>query len=896
MHFPPLSHSRRLLLILIVGISGSVDFRAKADLVTPDTRGPVQNAGMVVKVDEEGVQAPGFHWEKPPDRDKWTAKFIQSAAPKVPDSIETLLRKEVVLKKTPKKVVAWISAITTDYGDYLLYVNGKAAARGPADVGWDNIIDNGLVAGSIDTKRTMYDFRDLTPLFHKGKNSLAVELACGSNAFRSSGSKGFLFEAEVEYSDGTKELIVSDETWKGISSPCLKKMKIPEDDLRILGVDEMLAYRGFDAQAEPVGWQQVGFQDDSWPVVSLVPFPSKPMTLSEQPPLMEAFYPYFEITRVHGGVTVPKAPFKDGNSILITSDGEFGVHFKRIMAGRCGIKVKGTKGATLYLQMCERDGPGGHESARNLGVEKTYPILLRDGVQYFECRDFYGLGTINVIARHVTSPIEIMDISADSLSQPVSYQGSFECNDTYLNALWKSMRWSTQMNMATHHLDSPSNQESLRNYGASLISDLITYYSMGDNPWLARQDLRKQAWLLQNSQCQTSTPSYILNWVCALMNYYDFTGDQSVVNELAPDVYAVIDRFASYIGKNGLICNAPNYFFCDFASVADDKNPAIHYGMTCPPAGIGQGYMTAFFYRALADAQRVSLLTHDDAHYQKYTALRAKITEAYNRELWNETKGLYRDGKPFVTDVKPNARMAADVDAETFSAQNNTLAVLYDLAPPDRQASIIKKLMESPTLDITTFFLHYVFEAMDHAGVLGAYAVPLFHQWVIIPGTQTVKEKLRIHADGRDRAMGDGTNDYTHDWNGTPMIQMSSKILGVVPTSPAFATFDIRPTLCGLEFAKGRVPTPHGPIDVDWKNNDQQFTISVKIPAGTKAVLAIPTEENSKITSNGKLIWNGKAAADSIPEVSNLSRKGKAVELTLSPGAYSFKTTMISVK
>ena len=754
MTFSPLSHSRRLLLIFIVGISGSVDFRAKADLVPLDTRGPVQNAGMVVKVDEEGVQTSGFHWKKPPVRVKWTAKMIRYAGPREAGTVGNLFRKEIVLKQEPKRVVAWLSSIDDTYRDYMIYINGRLAGRGPSEEGFD---PNG-----IHTNRLMYDYRDFTPLFHKGKNAIAVE-QCEKN--------GFLFEADVEYPDGTHELIVSDESWKSLACPYLKKGKIPEEDRAILGSDDKTDFIGFDAEKEPVGWQQVGFNDASWPAAGLGGFPQnrKPY-LSELPPLMEALYPYFDISRVHGGVHVPENPLKAGHPIVVTSDGEFAVHFKRIMAGRCGIKVKGGKGSTLYLQMCETDGPGGHESS-GTGRNKAYPLFLRDGIQYFESRAYYGLGTVNVIARHVTGPIEIMEISADSVSQPVTYQGSFECSDPFLNALWKSSRWSTQMCMMTHHLDSPSQQEGLFDYGDYLVQDMVNYYTMGDNLWLARQDLRKEACLLDNSKNKTFITTYILYWLQSLLNYYEFTGDSDLVKELAPTVYSVIDTFSSYIGRNGLVCDAPSYFFFDWAGVTDDKNPKIHTHLSGGPAVAGQGTMTALFYRALADAMRVSKLTHEEERFQKYEKLRAQVAESYQRELWNESKGLYRDGKPFVTTVSPHPtavidgfryrELPPDLEMESFSIQNNSIAVLHGLTPADRESAVLEKIIQNPTTDVTTYYMHYVFDAIAHAGLFDKYGVPLLHSWKIVPGTQTTRESAPIRIGIHQQDDGDGKNDYT---------------------------------------------------------------------------------------------------------------------------------------
>ena len=764
-----------------------------------ETRGPVQNAGMTLQVDHEGVQAPGYHWEKPEPKTEWNAQWIASTDKAPPDSAATCFRKENILDQVPRKVTAWVSG-----DNYLLFVNGIPAGRGSADPGRDFI---GAASG-----RRFYETRDLTPLFHEGRNAVAVELL---------GSSKLLLELLVEYPDGKKVTLVTDSSWKGIASSYLLKAQLAEEDLKLLGgKPRSIPY--FDATAEPVGWLRAGYDDSKWPECSVTEAPKEQLVMSELPPLMEVRYPYFEITNVQGDVTVPKEPLKPGHPIIVKGDGRFSVHFDKIMAGRCGIKVKGTKGAQILLLSNETAATGG---------SRAYQITLRDGVQTFESRDYYALGTVTVVVRNATTPVEILDVTAGFLSQPVEYLGSFSCSDEELNKLYKSGRWSTQICMITHHLDSPQHQEPISDYGDYLIADLVNYYTMGSNLWLAKQDLRKWAWVMENAKYQTFHTSYMFHWLQALLNYYDFTGDVDLLKELTPNVHGVIDQFTYYIGKNGIISEAPNYMFMDWVNVHDDKNPKISFACHHPPAVIGQGYMTALFYQALSDAIRISQLTGDSTRVQVYEKLRKQIGASYDKELWNPDRGLYRDGKPFVTSVSTNKWMPADVAMESFSVQNNALATLAGIVPLDRQSQVMQATMTNTNWDVTPYFMHFVFNALDQADLFGKYGVQKMHEYKVIPETQTVRE------------MGPEKGDYSHGWIATPAYQMPSKILGVRPISPGFVSVLIKPETCGLSWAKGSVPTPRGMVDVSWKIEGAKFTLDVTIPVGTTARIEVPGKE-----------------------------------------------------
>jgi len=74
-----------------------------------------------------------------------------------------------------------------------------------------------------------------------------------------------------------------------------------------------------------------------------------------------------------------------------------------------------------------------------------------------------------------------------------------------------------------------------------------------------------------------------------LMDYYNFTGDKALIGELAPNIHELLDTYTSWRGKNGILSDAPNYMFMDWVKIN---------GIEChhPPAVIGQGYLTAFYY------------------------------------------------------------------------------------------------------------------------------------------------------------------------------------------------------------------------------------------------------------------------------------------------------------
>jgi len=741
-----------------------------------DPRGPVEYPGMKPVVDEQGVQVRDYAFRNECRKPSpWQARWIWLGGDPTP--AVAMFRKEITLAEAPKRVAAWLTADMK----YRLYVNGRLVSRGPVDIGRD-------YAGG-DTHRWFYDFRDLTPFFQKAGNVIAAEVfrqwPIGFTVSR--GQPGFLFEADVTAPGQEKVIVKSDATWRALPGA-----QFPDATT-------------YDAGNEPAGWRSPGFDDMAWPLCREVKDVWEPLAASEIPPLMEARYP---VRRLEG------LPSK-----VITQDGSFRVLFDRVLSAYPTLKAKGGKGARMRVR-----------------AQHSATVILGGGEQYFEFPFMTEIApAFTVELKNVTSPVEILDVGANFTSQPVEYRGTFECSDAKLNQIWKASRWAVQVCLQTHHLDSPNHQEPISDPGDYVIEAMVNHYAFAQ-PWLARQDVRKFAWLLADEHYRNFHTSYAIAWLQMLMDYYDYTGDQSLVRKMTPYVHELLDTYTSWRGTNGLISEAPNYMFMDWVDIGG-------FGCHHPPAVIGQGYLTAFYYHGLEMAARMAAMAGDSARVEKYAKLRAELAAAFNRELWVANKGLYRDGKPFQSSVKPGQWLPADKDIETFSPHVNLLAVLYDLAPQERQAAIVERVIAAKPLNTQPWFMHWVFSAIDHAGLFDKYGARQMRRWQIVPETQSFHE------------MWNG-GDLSHGWCSTPLVQMSARVLGVTPGAPGYKTAVIRPWLCDLAWAKGSVPTPHGDVAVSWALGEDRLTLGVTIPADTEAEVTVPTSrfEQPAITLDGRKV------------------------------------------
>ncbi len=782
--------------------------QAPADPAT-DPRGPVAGWADRTLVDKEGVQAVEYHFQPSPETTPWRPAWVWVAGAEGENNqpFAAHFRRELIVPDGAAIKTAY-AKVTADRV-YRLWVNGRLVSRGPDDPGND-------VAGPVKwSHQWLYSRVDLAPYLHNGKNVIAAEVITSDLLPNFSlGKPGFAFEASIERAAGPAITVSTRDEWKAEASRAYSVGPFTDSS-----AESGLRY---DARLDTPAWREPSFPDSSWQSARRIDAdavasmhsgraPWGPVMVSQIPPAMEAIWPVQAIARATPNLTTAAPLARIGEQLRLQGDGMFSVDYDRVLSGYVSMKVRGPAGTIITIEPAE--------TKTSPGPMRPFQVTLGEGETIFEYPGYDSFSTIRVTVSHATGPVEFADVRATFVSQPVSYRGSFESSDEALNRLWKASRWLTQICMQNRYLDSPHNQEPLGDTGDSMIESLENFYAF-DEPALTRQDLRKFAGILDHFQEANFHTSYALLWLQMLMDYYDYTGDEALLREMAPTVNRLLDHFATFQGANGLLSEAPNYMFMDWVTIGGF--PGHH-----PPAEIGQGYMTAFYYRALADGARLATILGDNPRRLKYEQLRTGVKAAFERELWDANAGLYRDGKPH-TNHQPTGRwLPEDKDIVTHTPHVNALAVLYDLAPKARQPLILEKLLASPPLEVQPYFMHFILAAEDHAGVFDRYGWAQMQQWHLNPETRTFSEDWNA-------------GDHSHGWGGTPLIQMSSLILGVTPASPGYKRVMISPRLAGLETAKGVVPTPLGDVQVSWTKTDTLFTLDISAPPTMAIDLVLP--------------------------------------------------------
>ena len=139
-----------------------------------------------------------------------------------------------------------------------------------------------------------------------------------------------------------------------------------------------------------------------------------------------------------------------------------------------------------------------------------------------------------------------------------------------------------------------------------------------------------------------------------------------------------------------------------------------------------------------------------------------------------------------------------------YSQQTNALAILTGAVPASEARALGESLLtDSSLVRASYYFDFYRLEALRAAG-LGDRYVEQLAPWrtMLAMGLTTTPEAP------------EPTRSDSHAWSAHPDYGLLATVLGVRPGAPGFRTVIVAPHLGSLTRAEGRVPHPHGDIDV----------------------------------------------------------------------------------
>lgn len=811
----------------------------------------------------------------------WKGNWIWCSGEPAPHNFYLYTRKVIDLPEKPKEAIANVCGDSR----YILFVNGEIIGRGPT---------------RSFPEYQHYDEYDIAKKLKKGKNVItALVHHYGEDTFLYHLGRGaFLFDAQIETKDKTLN-VVTDNTWKVLPSEAWYR-DIPRMGLQI-EFQEI-----YDMNKAPGGWTGLNFDDSGWedatvvgpvgtPPWNLIPraipflpeyeiYPTKVMETGaadaskvELPENDKMNISFIQFNEEHdknakGLFTNAKSFIRSPQiddfleSDLIKPDGEpvklmeercaeanaelkdiivkpsadgrasyVALDFGKEVMGYVHIKLKSSSGGVIDMGYSERL-ENGVVNMHYGNVRFADRIILKPGEQDFTTFEKRAFRYMQIDFRDLNGPVTIESVGLRFSTYPVSWKGSFACSDSKMTDIWKTSVYTVQLNMEDGYTDCPW-RERTQWWGDARVESLVNYYAFGDK-WLIRQGIQEMA----RSQHEDGIthpfapgalgpvppiPSFTLIWILSIADYYQHTGDKELVAEIYPNVKKALKWFEGHIRDMGLPTHFDYWMFIDWAPI--DIRGAVTT-------------LICFFIEALRKSAELAAIASQPNDGEHYLKLADSVTEAVNKHLFNEEKGVYID---CYCDGAPS---------ETVSEQSNSLAVLYNIAPEEKKQYILDYI-HNPEADVvragSPYFSFYVLQALWHAGQKKRAYDYIRDKWgyMLSQGATTTWESWK------------DSNSLCHGWSGGPGMDLPAQVNGVRVLEPGWKKFEIAPETFKLKWAEAVVPTPYGDIETHWKR-DGGFKLSVTVPKGTTAVVTLPDKIDAgkvKINGQSKLLDGVKA-------------------------------------
>lgn len=735
-------------------------------------------------------------------------------------------RKEIQLSKKVKQATAFVAGL----GHFEFFLNGKKVGNHFLDAGWTNYL-----------KTAQYVTFDITKQIVAGKNAFGVMLGNGFynipnerywKILQVYGYPTCKAKVLLEYTDGSSESFVTDESWKVTKSP--------------ITYSSIYAGEDFDARLEQKGWKNPNFNDSSWQKPLLITEKMPELRSQQQEPLgyFENFLPQ-KVTQAKPSVWVY----------------DLAQNFSGIFA----IETVGKAGNTIKISPAELINDDGtiNQSAvgkpvffnytlKGEGLEAWQPQFMYYGFRYVQVEGAVPEGEANPDNLPVIK--KLTGIHTRNAAQKV---GDFSCSNKLFNDTYKLIDWSIKSNMASVLTDCPHREklgwlEESYLMGPSLRYnyDLATLY-----PKIV-EDMR--AAQLENGLIPDIAPEYVPfdggfrdspEWgsagVIIPWQMYEWYGNEQVLK----DNYNMMQRYVAYLSSratNHIVSHGLGDWY-DYGPKHPGVAQLTSKGLTA----------TVIYYHDITLLEKIAKILglSDDATL--YKNLGDDVKKAFNDKFFDKEKMRYENG------------------SQTAFA----MPLEFGLVEPQYKDAVFNSLLaeikaKNYALTAGDIGFHYLVSALQNGGA----------------SEVIFKMNSRNDVAGYGYQLAHGATSLTESWNALRYVSNNHFMLGhlqewffnglggIKPAenTHAFKEFIIKPEIVGdVTEANVGFDAMYGKIKSHWKKTPENVVMNIEIPVNTSAWIYLPTTDLHKVTEKGKTV-----------QYQSFKKEGDRIAIKLGSGKY----------
>jgi len=774
-------------------------------------------------------------------------------------------------------------------GIYEMSVNGQRVGDARFTPGWTDY-----------RRRAYYNTFDVTPLVKTGRNAIGVWVADGwysgyigfglqvgigtEKVGRHTYGKtpAFLAQLEIEYTDGSRETVVTDRSWKGTWDGPVREA-------------DLLMGETYDARREMRGWAEPGFDDSAW---------EQAIPAGENGSVPATFYEAVNRVKPDGKQEIqgrpvdlgfkrpekleafPGLPVRAVEEILpvaVTSpaEGVFIYNLGQNFAGVVRLKVRGPAGTVVRIRHGEMLHPDGTLMVENLRKARAtdFYILRGDpegevflprftfhGFQYVELTGFPGKpdkDAVTGIVLHSDTPLA----------------SGFECSDPVANRLFRNIVWTQRANFLDIPTDCPQRDERF-----GWTGDAQVY--------------------VRSATYNADVAAFFTKWLRELM---ESQRDSGAFPGYAPFPFQIGWDFGTAWADAGVICPWTIWQAYDDTRIIErcwpemvkfldwrrqtsrDDLGVVH--------GNAWGDWLSFGTKTPLDYVDTVYFAHSARLMSEMAAAIGKTSEAAEyRALFGRVRAAFL--KKY---VKPDGSL--EVDTQTAYALAIDMGLLSGAARKKAGEILAEKLRGGETADnsgMTTGFLgtRPLLPALSSTGfhdlAIRHFQSRKYPSWgyEVEQGATTIWERWNSYTkeNGFGGKQNAAMNSFAHYSFGAVCDWMLGTLAGIESAEPGYKKIVLHPSPPSLDgnpahpplrWVKAHYDSIQGRITSNWKRTDEGFELEAGIPANTTATVSLPAKSREDVTESGKPL--GEA-----PGVRFLRMEEGRALLAVESGTYRF--------
>ncbi len=472
----------------------------------------------------------------------------------------------------------------------------------------------------------------------------------------------------------------------------------------------------------------------------------------------------------------------------------------------------------VEMGISESSEPGFGKSGVPVQHGHTYRLELNP-----ELYDGVRFAWIHV--KSTAKPWHITGVRAVCQVKPVNYAGRFSSSDPLLDQIWYMAAYGVKASLCKDYFGSilMDRGDRMSWTGDAHTTQAAALVAFGNFDFIKQN--------IDNTSTQSNgIRSYALYWVLSLLDYYRYTGDAATLEKYLANVCAKLDD-----AQEVFSANPPLKFY------GWDERLCAGFEIWFKSSPEAQNAYKMLSVRAWSDfSTAMGDLGRADLRDKYHAFAEAAMASLRQSNTWSASFGLHAAADAINTGNLTHQEGAALADTHFLDRVNR---VSFS---PFNQYFVIQAMARMGKYDEAISSVRDLWGGMIKNGATTTYEVyrPSWND-VIAPNSAVPNGQS-------------GIVSLCHPWGAGVVKWLNEVVLGIVPTRPGFATYDILPHLGrSLTQVAGESPTPFGNIAASFDLKSGHC--SVTAPKGTLGRIGIPKGNTSiaSITINGKLAWDG---------------------------------------